>query len=333
MRDPSEDPQAACGGPGCHDAIAAVAANSIHRDQTGYRTMIEARAGVSMESDPALAEGFANSCGTCHATCGQCHVSRPIAVEGGFIAGHRFDATPSMINQCTACHGSRVGDEYRGKHTDQIPGYTYDVHYRKNASLGGKHCVNCHSAQEMHAGAGEIRYAVAEMPRCENCHNDVAETNAYHSEHWGGLSCQVCHSQDYKHCDACHVPGHLDEPSYLGFKIGKNPLPDGLRDYKYVTLRHVPIARDTYDGWGYTGGLPQYESLPTWKYTSPHNIQRWTARTDTTGGRSCMDACHNSPATTEGFFFRQIDLGRHPDEAVANTPYIVPDSDPTMWGE
>jgi hypothetical protein len=122
----------------------------------------------------------------------------------------------------------------------------------------------------------------------------------------------------------------LDYPSYLGFKIGKNPLPE-LRDYKYVTLRHVPISRDTYDGWGYTGGLPQYNSLPTWKYTSPHNIQRWTARTDTTGGRSCSDACHNSPATVDGFFLRQVDLDLLPDEVEANLPYAVPDTDPEQW--
>lgn len=292
--------------------------------------MIAARTGCPVESDEALASGFEASCNSCHTTCGQCHVSRPHSVKGGFIASHRFDATPSMINQCTACHGSRVGDEYRGKHKDQIPGYQYDIHYKKNSSLGGKHCVNCHSAQEMHAGSADYRYAVAEMPRCEDCHDDVSATNDYHTTHWGELSCHVCHSQDYRNCDACHVPERLDGQSYLNFKIGKNPLPQD-REYEYVTLRHVPIARDTYDGWGYSGGLPDYETMPTWKLATPHNIQRWTARTDTTDGQSCSGACHNSPATTDGFFLRQVDLDLLPDEVEANRPYIVPDTAPEEW--
>jgi thiosulfate/3-mercaptopyruvate sulfurtransferase len=332
IRDPSEDPVAACGGTGCHEAIAQATQNSIHRRLTGYRTMIEARAGIPVEGDEALAAGFEVSCNRCHTTCGQCHVSRPYSVEGGFIASHRFNREPSMVNQCTACHGSRVGDEYQGKHKDLIPGYLYDVHFLKNSTLGGKHCVNCHPGQEMHSGAGEHRYAVAQMPRCEDCHDGSQQANEYHRTHWGELSCHVCHSQDYKHCDACHVPDGLRERSYLGFKIGKNPLPD-VREYEYVTLRHIPIVRETYSGWGYTGGLPQFESLPTWKYTSPHNIRRWTARTDTTGGQGCSDACHDSPATTEGFFLRQVDLDRHPDDAGANAPYIVPDTNPTEWGD
>ena len=334
IRYPSENPSENCSGEGCHDAIVNSALGSIHFQLTGMRNKIAARTGCPVENDPALAEGFAGSCNKCHTTCGQCHVSRPLCVEGGFVAGHNFEVTPSMINQCTACHGSRVGDEYRGKHKDQIPGYTYDIHYRKNSSLGGKHCVNCHSAEEMHAGAGEHRYAVADMPRCEDCHGDAEEVNAYHQTHWGDLSCHVCHSQDYRNCNACHPPDGLDEPSYLTFKIGKNPIPE-LRDYKYVALRHVPISRDTYDGWDYGGGTPNFDDYPTWKYTSPHNIQRWTARTDTTGGLSCSDACHNSLATTEGFFLRQVDLDLLPDEAAANAPYIVPDTPPEdeEWGD
>ena len=181
----------------------------------------------------------------------------------------------------------------------------------------------------MHAGSGEHRYAVAEMPRCEDCHSETAEANDYHSVHWGELSCHVCHSQDYRNCNACHSPEGLDGESYAHFKIGKNTIPD-LRDYKYVTLRHVPIVRDTYAGWGYTGGLPNYDAEPTWKYASPHNIKRWTARTEPIEG-SCMIACHDTPATEAGFFLRQVDIA--PDEAAANAPYMVPDTSPLEWGE
>ncbi len=328
--DPSANPEEACGS--CHASQVAAAQNSIHSQLTGYRTMIAARTGISVESDEQLRNGFEQSCNTCHTTCGQCHISRPNSVEGGFISSHNFDRTPSMINQCVACHGSRIGEEYRGTHKETDPDYQYDIHYRNNAALGGKHCINCHTSEEMHAGNGETRYAVAQMPRCEDCHGDSRSANAYHGVHWGQLSCHVCHSQDYKNCDACHVNEGIQSPSYLGFKIGRNPIPEE-RDYEYVTLRHIPIAPETYDGWGYTGGMPNFDEVPTWKYTSPHNIQRWTARTDTTGGQSCGNACHNSPPTEDGFFLRQVDLDRHPAEAAANAPYIVPDTPATEWSK
>lgn len=332
IADPSANPELSCGGSDCHQDIVDAAPNTIHSNLTGYRTMIFKRAGIHVEDDPEMLAGFERDCNKCHTTCGQCHISRPNSVKGGFISGHKFEETPSMINQCVACHGSRIGEEYRGQHRDDIPDYTYDIHYRKNSDLGGKHCVNCHWAREMHYGTGEHRYAVDELITCETCHDSAEDSNQYHLVHWGDLSCHVCHSQDYKSCDACHVPDGIDEPSYLTFKIGKNPLPEN-RPYKYVTLRKIPIVKDTYAGWGYSGDLPNYDALPTWKYTSPHNIQRWTARTDTTGGQSCGNACHNSPPTREGFFLRAVDLEDYPEEYDANAPYIVPDTPPTQWGD
>lgn len=326
VADPSETPETSCAGMGCHDATVSATGPSIHRNLSGYRELIALRTGTTLDANAALMEGFESECNKCHTSCGQCHISRPNSVGGGFIASHKFDKSPSMINQCTACHGSRVGDEYRGK----IDGARYDVHYAKNSSVGpgNKHCVNCHTADEMHAGSGDHRYQVAEMPRCEDCHSNVAGANSYHSVHWDDLSCHVCHSQDYRNCDACHSPHGLDEESYVHFKIGKNTIP-GERSYQYVTLRHIPVVPDTYAGWGYAGGMPNYDAAPTWKYASPHNIQRWTARTDTTGGQSCSNACHNSPATTEGFFLRQVDLA--PGEEAANAPYIVPDTPVGQW--
>ncbi len=328
--DPTEAPAAACGG--CHQDISAAAPLSMHYLLSGERALIEKRAECTLDSDPNLHQAFTEDCFKCHATCGQCHVSRPKSVGGGLIEGHIFQRTPSMVNQCTACHGSRIGEEYRGAHKDQIPDYKGDVHYLKNSSVGGKHCANCHSGAEMHNGQADHRYSVAEMPRCEWCHYDDEATNDYHEQHWGELSCTVCHAQDYKSCNDCHVQGGgLSEPSYLSFKIGHNPRPDD-RPYKYVTLRHIPIAETSYDPTGYSGGLPGYTDEPTWKMTTPHNIRRWTARTDTTGGRSCMTACHETPATVEGYFLRAVDLEEmSEDEAAANAALIVPDSPPTEW--
>jgi len=116
----------------------------------------------------------------------------------------------------------------------------------------------------------------------------------------------------------------------MSFKIGRNPI-SALRDYDYVVLRHIPIAENTFAEWG-VGTLPGYSSEPTWKYSSPHNIARWTDRTDTTGGRSCWDACHGTANDTTGYFLRQSDLDiLSPNEAAANEELIVPDGPPNDW--
>ena len=252
-----------------------------------------------------------------------------MSVEGGLVRGHEFLATPSQTDNCTACHGSRVGEEYTGSRE----GYAADVHYIPNVMK----CEDCHSGAEMH-GDGMIygtRYESNLMPRCEQCHEDDAAANNFHSQHWGELSCQVCHSQDYKNCNKCHVGGTgIREPSYLSFKIGRNPI-QGEREYDYVTLRHIPIAEDTFEPWE-VSDLTNYEALPTWKYASPHNIQLLTDRTSIDGddGRTVSCApCHETP-DEGGFFLRQADLDTMSTrEAAANAALIVPDGPPTSWGK
>ena len=311
VADPTEDAQTYCAG--CHATIVEHFQKSVHFNQNGYFTLFEKRAGISLKDDPNLMKHFKNDCGTCHTTCGQCHVSRPTSTKGGFIMGHVFRKEPDMINNCTACHGSRVGEEYLG----QREGYRPDVHWVP----GGKRCEFCHKAAELHGTGAEsgTRYDVPNTPRCEDCHQDKATANLYHFMHWKDLQCQVCHSQDYKSCNSCHAgAGGLAEPSYLTFKIGKNPIQSEKHPKKYVVLRHIPISRNTYAAWG-VSDLPNYNSLPTWKYSTPHNIQRWTVRTDTTGsGGNCALKCHS----TRSFFLRETDVV--PEELEANKNVIVP---------
>jgi hypothetical protein len=323
--DPSVGPEAACAE--CHGEIVTTYASSMHARLLGERTMIATRFGEDWEADEAMLAGFEGSCNGCHASCGQCHVSRPDSVAGGLVDGHAFGRTPSMIDQCVACHGSRIGEEFRGTHRDEIAGYQADVHY-----LAGMRCEACHGAEEIHGATGAHRYDVDTMPRCEDCHPDLGSANLYHSTHGAQFSCQVCHAQEYKHCASCHVPDGLDEPSELGFEIGRNPLPE-QRDHEYVLLRHIPIVPDTYAGWGVQGDLAAYDALPSFKYATPHNIQRWTARTTPAEGASCADACHGTPDSAEGWFFRQADLARFPAEAAANQALIVPDGSPTDWAD
>jgi hypothetical protein len=293
---PSEYDQVYCNG--CHDDIVTNYAHSLHRNQEGYFKRIESRLGYSIKNDATIMEHYNKECGKCHASCGQCHVIRPVSVNSGFIKheGHRF-VPPNRDDNCVACHGSRVGAEYLG----QNEGYVADVHRYKQ---GGSQCTFCHKGMEMHGSGMEFdyRYLNTDMPRCEDCHENSKLSNLYHQVHVAydflpQLSCQVCHSQPYKNCNGCHTGGAgITGSSYIKFKIGKNKfnLEAANRNYDYVTVRHIPIAPDTYASWGITD-LPNYNSEPTWKYATPHNIQRWTAQTDTSGTKGdCGAKCHKS---------------------------------------
>jgi hypothetical protein len=314
---------------GCHGNTVANNESSLHRTQNGYYTLFEKRAGFDLRTNPDIVEEFNKECGTCHTTCGQCHVSRPQSVDAGFVNGHVFRETPHMTNNCTACHGSRVGAEYLG----QNEGFRSDVHWLPN----GKRCEFCHEGSTLHGNGTllETRYDERNTmaARCEECHEDAKIANLYHEQHWQRaetsptiphLSCQVCHSQDYKNCNECHTGGSgIAEPSYITYKIGKNPIQSQSRPYDYVVVRHIPIAPDTYASWG-VASLANYDSEPTWKYATPHNIQRWTARTDTTNGQQCWSNCHNNWVEELTTYLRNEDLKDY--ELEANKDVVIPEN-------
>lgn len=302
---PSEQAETYC--IGCHDSGNVYDAimkfdDSLHLTQEGYFVRFEERAGFDLRGDAHLLEEFNKECGKCHASCGQCHISRPVSVDGGFLNGHEFQLRPDMKNNCTACHGARVGAEYFGENTtytdangDPIKGDVHRFTYLKQ-------CDFCHDAEQMHGASGDLTYRYdpdnTAAARCEDCHDGSSDSNAYHQMHWSGagskLACQVCHSQPYKSCNSCHVGEGITGSSYQTFKIGKNYMKSAQRDYDYITVRHIPIAPDTFEGWGVTD-LPNYEdSEPTWKLATPHNIQRWTAQTTVAEDASCWENCHNS---------------------------------------
>ena len=242
----------------CHANITATYPNSLHATQQGYWTTLETRS--TPENHPALEEMFGNHCASCHTSCGDCHVSQPLSVGGGFIDGHIFNSSPSMTRNCTACHGSRVGNEYLGKHED----LKADIHFRQ----GRMKCTDCHGSAELHGelAAGEEiqpvhRYEGEQVPRCENCHANVGSADDQidmHQMHGEKLSCQVCHSISYTSCDGCHVavsdetgnPFFKTENTYLNFLIGRNSRQDDTRPYEFVPVRHIPIAETSYQFYG-----------------------------------------------------------------------------------
>lgn len=330
IAEPSAIAQETCGG--CHPNLIDMYANSLHNTQQGYWTVIDARADASnIAAHENLEEMFDNHCGTCHTTCGECHVSQPGNVGGGLFNGHVFEQTPPMTRSCTACHGSRVGNEFLGKN-EGIPG---DVHFRE----GRMNCVDCHSGDQLHGVTGDCstchvgpeeaagpmpanhRYAGTQSPSCEACHVSAATGEdglEMHQAHGADLSCQVCHSVAYSSCDGCHVaisetsgkPFYETQATYLTFYIGRNAWQSFSRPYEFVTVRHIPVDPTSYS---YYGGdlLPNFNLLPTWAYATPHNIQASTPQAET------CNACHGNPD-----LFLTADKVR-PEELEANLDIII----------
>ena len=214
----------------CHATIATQAANGLHSTLVGYPAILDKRGATSAEAKAR----FDKQCTGCHVqnaqqqtACGFCHVSVPATAGGGLLAGHAFKKTPSMDNNCTACHGSRVKDEYYGQnnallsrnkaaYADGSPwkaaGYTLqpDVH-----KTDGLDCNSCHPAAEMHGGgapSADDRYAVTTAPACTDCHGAgktdataFAAVSLHTTKHLQTMDCYVCHAQPYKSCFDCHT--------------------------------------------------------------------------------------------------------------------------------
>lgn len=288
--DPTSDPDKVCAG--CHSTEVEMASTGLHQTLAGYRTTLEQR-GADF-SDPHMQEAFDNHCYTCHTTCGQCHISRPNFTNGGLIAGHKVKEIASIADTCMACHGARVANEYRGKN-EGVPG---SVHWLE----GGMPCFECHDISEYHGDGtdmtGAHRYDGEASPNCIDCHPEAApgETDVLeHALHWSQVACSVCHtSGPYKNCYSCHVgtdekglPYFETEESQMQFKIGRNPFQSEERPWEYVLVRHVPVEPDTFAFYG-DALLSSFDNLPTWKYATPHNIQRITPQNAT------CDNCHGN---------------------------------------
>ncbi len=310
VRDPSADKGGVCAN--CHGEIAKTSATSLHYTINGYYTILGQR-GFDF-NDPKKAEIFDRHCTSCHATCGQCHISRPTSADGGLVKEHQVKSIVSLSDTCLGCHGGRVGPEFMGKN----PGVPGDVHWTK-----GINCFKCHNMTQFH-GDGTLyahRYDGKPAPSCLDCHPDAAPGKGQvmqHNIHGDKLDCRVCHSAGaYKSCWNCHVgldkeglPYRKLDPSVLTFKIGKNPNPTPDRPWEYVLVRHIPVPADIF---GYYGDnmLPNWASVPTWKYATVHNIQKITPQ-----NKDCKN-CHGHPE----LFLTEKDVD--PAELEANRAVIV----------
>ena len=259
----------------CHKQIADNYRTSLHYTTIGQRNGVMKRFSAD-ELKMFDAKVFEQSCRSCHASCGGCHVKAP-AVGGisiGLIQGHKF-IRKDEGKTCAFCHGGRVYPEFTGEY-----GGRPDVHYQK-----GKMCVDCHTKEEMH-GDGKVyssKNDVKTRPSCKNCHPLGQEkkltAKLSHEKHQDKVSCTGCHATGtYRNCYNCHmVTGSQAKP---GFMLGLNP-----RDKKTVTtLRLIPTARNTFEPAGIK--MEHYDALPNYWDTPAHSIRKRTERT-----RSC-DTCH-----------------------------------------
>jgi hypothetical protein len=320
VRDPLEDAEQTCGV--CHAEATQLAATSLHQNLTGYRTALTAR-GADF-SDPHMEEAFNNHCSTCHTTCGQCHVSRPNFTFGGLISSHKVKEIASIKDTCMACHGARVSNEYQGKNE----GVEGSVHWLEE----GMPCFECHNVSHYHGDGTEYAYRYDGPPgvNCLECHEEAAPDQSEieeHKIHADKVACEVCHvSGPYKSCYNCHaaideqgLPYYETDDSEMTFKIGRNPLKSDDRPWDYVLVRHVPVVPDTFAFYG-DNLLSSFDNVSTWKYATPHNIQRTTAQNE-----SC-DSCHGNA----DLFLTAADVA--PEELEANAAVIVEEIPPTSWG-
>jgi 3-mercaptopyruvate sulfurtransferase SseA len=303
------NPQKSCGE--CHGEIVATAKDSLHATLSTFHEVLKSRA--NMDKWGLIDEARKNHCAACHTSCGGCHVSRPKFAQKGFIKGHVFNKSSDPLNQCTACHGSRVGNEFSGQRGRG------DVHASK-----GMECFTCHQAKEMHAAAPKdlkSRYHLKEMGHCTDCHKDLKNGSVRdHAIHVDKVQCQVCHSQTYVNCYSCHVGKDSEKTPFFQNRRELETMKIGLNcddkapgaGYRYMLVRHVPSYPEMFDFYGkdlFTG----FSNVPTWKRASPHNIQRRTWQT-----ANC-NHCHGN----RGLFLSSADLQDYEKEA--NKKVVVPD--------
>lgn len=313
---PSADTSGVCAT--CHSEITTTYASSTHANIQGMSNGLAQFASLdSISESEHHQEVFDKNCFKCHATCGDCHVTRPKSYSTGLINQHEFFQEPPMEETCYGCHNARNAGEFMGK-----VGFSSDVHFDN-----GMTCTDCHGWSNFH-GDGEVTEDMwaEDLPACTDCHEDkdpAVATDVEHKVHGDSLSCQVCHAQANNNCFECHLEYNEDgtklashSESKIMFRIGLNPEVTEEKPYKYVVLRHVPSAEEMLDAVG-EGLMCSYDEITNWKYSPTHNIQKSTFQNE-----SC-EACHEN----EKIFLSPEDLLE--SDSLANEA-LIPELPPSL---
>jgi hypothetical protein len=267
----------------CHGEIRDSYQNTLHYTAQGMFDKVSRR--LSKKEEKVFAEKvFGQSCKSCHASCGDCHVSSPSrdGISAGFLKGHRF-VKRDEEKTCGVCHGGRVYSEYTGKY-----GRKPDVHFQK-----GMACIDCHKKEHLHGKDLTGEKVGKSKPQCIDCHQIGKEAKVTarlaHAKHQKNVTCYACHSQGaYINCYDCHIgKGSLLKS---GLILGADPQEKNV----LTTLRAIPVTRETFQATGMK--MENFDSVPDYRAAPVHNIQKNTERTG-----SC-DACHTK---RKGFLSRE----------------------------
>jgi thiosulfate/3-mercaptopyruvate sulfurtransferase len=322
----------------CHEGQSQNFTTSLHNG-TGQKRKVAIRAGLEGAHQFDQLPGhhlsaYDAKCSHCHGTCGNCHVTRPAIKGGGLSQGHSFIKTPDWYNVCVGCHVSRGGHAFLGtgwNPENDTTRVTPDVH-RSKADMD---CLSCHDGMEVHGDGQPVeqRYAYTELPNCEDCHTDLETSNNYHTKHYSDFQCHICHSQDYNTCGNCHIKdSHAEIGPFADFKIAMNPLPD-LKDARLALVRRTLAHPENWKGYGDDLVYSNFDALPTFNYTSPHNLLRWSSRTRVDEGASCSANCHirnedGNLINTELYLWKD---SLYNWELEATTPITVDGKLPGYW--
>ena len=86
-------------------------------------------------------------------------------------------------------------------------------------------------------------------------------------------------------------------------------------------------------GYGEDLVYSNFDVLPTYSYTTPHNILRWTERTEVPGGFSCSYNCHirndGGVLVNAEYYLWADSLETY--EVDATGPYTVDGKLPSYW--
>jgi len=304
IADPTADGGTTCAGSGCHDAaMVEEFKNSLHYTVSGINNGLCERLKDTPDAQATFDTQFPR-CNSCHATCGQCHVSKPNTAGSGLLKGHKFVKSPDTKETCSPCH-----------HTSGPLYMRSDTHYLDQKM----ECIACHTdSTEFHGRA------VADMPdtivhtdgsgkiidlsatnigpksepdmksgivkvTCAKCH--ASETAAHGTtafDHSSELDCYACHASVYPNCTGCHSGkvGLTEDKAVIGLSEPGNP------DSKLTTLVHNPPATDMYGpNSPVVIDLEATSTKSFWGSYSAHSVQRTPLVRD--GATTMCENCHD----------------------------------------
>lgn len=283
-------------------------------------------------NDPEMYMG----CNTCHATCGQCHVSNPNITGGGLVDSHGF-GKPVPENTCNPCHYENA--EYH---------LEVDVHATEHKMS----CVDCHSDPvEFHGrplselSEAKLHYrgpeSVATGPveidmkdgivqvTCEQCHQDKVRNHPVEGvDHFAALECVACHSLPYSNCFGCHNGEKPEwvgawgngDPDTLNVKLGLSVPGDPAS--KLSTLNHAGMTEGAFGEGAPVIDTKNPETKAMWTPFTAHFIatRPLVSAAAKKSGNPC-DNCHNGNLE---IFLQEQDLDLGGNDPVSEIDWAVP---------